>query len=171
MSPFLSLSATSALGKLTMRLSFDLKLIFSTAPTVNMTIRWVLYLKWKRMHAHLICKEVYLFLKKNVCILYIQIRLSYDMQPISAGMAVGFIILVAYFLCCVWNFFNTLSDSWPAVWRAFEFPWADIQRRGSILVWIVILSVYGADTIAEVKLLISPFLRWSIDIWNWLLCF
>jgi hypothetical protein len=37
--------------------------------------------------------------------------------------------------------------------------WADIQRRGSILAWIVILSVYGADTIAEVKLLISPFLR------------
>jgi hypothetical protein len=34
-----------------------------------------------------------------------------------------------------------------------------IQRRGSILAWIVILSVYGADTIAEVKLLISPFLH------------
>jgi hypothetical protein len=26
--------------------------------------------------------------------------------------------------------------------------WADIKRRGSILAWIVILSVYGADTIA-----------------------
>jgi hypothetical protein len=25
---------------------------------------------------------------------------------------------------------------------------ADIQRRGAILAWIVILSVYGADTIA-----------------------
>jgi hypothetical protein len=37
--------------------------------------------------------------------------------------------------------------------------WAAIQRRGSILAWIVILSVYGANTIAEVKLLISPFLR------------
>ncbi len=36
---------------------------------------------------------------------------------------------------------------------------ADIQRLGSILAWIVILSVYGADTIAEVKLLISPLLR------------
>jgi hypothetical protein len=36
---------------------------------------------------------------------------------------------------------------------------ADIQRRGSILAWIVILTVYGADTIAEVKLLISYFLR------------
>jgi hypothetical protein len=35
---------------------------------------------------------------------------------------------------------------------------AYIQRQGSILTWIVILSVYGADTIAEVKLLISPFL-------------
>ncbi len=33
-------------------------------------------------------------------------------------------------------------------------PWAAIQRRGSILAWIIILSVYGADTIAEVKLLI-----------------
>ncbi len=28
---------------------------------------------------------------------------------------------------------------------------ADIQRRGSILTWIVILSVYCADVIAEVK--------------------
>jgi hypothetical protein len=36
---------------------------------------------------------------------------------------------------------------------------ADIQRRGSILAWIVTLSVYGAETIAEVKLLIPPFLR------------
>ncbi len=44
--------------------------------------------------------------------------------------------------------------------------WADIQRQGSILAWIVILSVYGADTIAEVKLLISPFLRWSLDFWR-----
>ncbi len=40
--------------------------------------------------------------------------------------------------------------------------WSDIQRQSSILTWIVILSVYGADTIAEVKLLISPFLRWSL---------
>jgi hypothetical protein len=30
----------------------------------------------------------------------------------------------------------------------FAFPRAYIQRRGSILAWIVILSVYGADTIA-----------------------
>jgi hypothetical protein len=37
--------------------------------------------------------------------------------------------------------------------------WADIQRRVSILAWIVILFVYGSNTIAEVKLLISPFLR------------
>ncbi len=28
--------------------------------------------------------------------------------------------------------------------------WADIQRQGSILTWIIILSVYGADTIAVV---------------------
>ncbi len=45
------------------------------------------------------------------------------------------------------------------------FTMADIQRRGSILTLIVILSVYGADTIAEVKLLISPFLHWSLDLW------
>ncbi len=36
---------------------------------------------------------------------------------------------------------------------------AAIQRRSSILAWIVILSVYGANTNAEVRLLISPFLR------------
>jgi hypothetical protein len=41
----------------------------------------------------------------------------------------------------------------------WSFSWACIQRRGSILAWIGTLSVYGADTIAEVKLLISPFLR------------
>jgi hypothetical protein len=32
------------------------------------------------------------------------------------------------------------------------------------LAWIVILSVHGADTIAEVKLMISPFLRRSLDL-------
>jgi hypothetical protein len=53
-------------------------------------------------------------------------------------------------------------------WKDF---WAAIQRRGSILAWIVILSVYGADIIAEVKLLISPFLRWSLDLKNQLLGF
>jgi hypothetical protein len=31
--------------------------------------------------------------------------------------------------------------------------------------------VYGADTIAEVKILISPILRWSHDLWNQLLSF
>jgi hypothetical protein len=39
---------------------------------------------------------------------------------------------------------------------------ADIQRRGSILAWIVILSVYGADTIAidlSLSELISRFLK------------
>jgi hypothetical protein len=36
---------------------------------------------------------------------------------------------------------------------------AYIQRRDSTLTWSVILSVHGADPIAEVKLLISPFLR------------
>jgi hypothetical protein len=49
---------------------------------------------------------------------------------------------------------------------------ADIQRRGSILAWIVILSVYAGEApLAEVKLLISPFLRWSLDLWNQLLGF
>jgi hypothetical protein len=33
--------------------------------------------------------------------------------------------------------------------------WAAIQRRGTKLACVVILSVYGADTIA----MISPFLR------------
>jgi hypothetical protein len=37
---------------------------------------------------------------------------------------------------------------------------ADIQRLDSMLTWIVILSVYGTDTIAEVKLVIFPFLSW-----------
>jgi hypothetical protein len=55
--------------------------------------------------------------------------------------------------------------------RFFRSLWAYIQRRGLILAWIVILSVYGADTIEEVKLLISPFLRWSLDLWNQLLGF
>jgi hypothetical protein len=32
--------------------------------------------------------------------------------------------------------------------RPVTSAWADIQRRGPILAWIVILSVYGADTIA-----------------------
>ncbi len=34
---------------------------------------------------------------------------------------------------------------------------AAIQRRGSILAWIVILSVYGADTIASQVIDFSPF--------------
>ncbi len=38
-----------------------------------------------------------------------------------------------------------------------------IQRRDPIMTWSVILSVYGADPIAEVKLLISPFRRLSLD--------
>ncbi len=48
---------------------------------------------------------------------------------------------------------------------------ADIQRRDCILACSVILSFYGADPIAKVKLLISPFLRWSHDLWNQLLGF
>ncbi len=55
------------------------------------------------------------------------------------------------------KFFHKLVTS--AVAKYATLARADIQRRGSILIWIVILSVYGADTIAEGKLLISPFLR------------
>ncbi len=36
---------------------------------------------------------------------------------------------------------------------------ANIQRRGSILVWIVILSIYGADTIA-IDLSLSALIAW-----------
>ncbi len=36
---------------------------------------------------------------------------------------------------------------------------SDIQRRGSILAWIVILSVYGADTIA-IDLSLSALISW-----------
>jgi hypothetical protein len=43
------------------------------------------------------------------------------------------------------------------VWYGYIIYWADIQRRGSILAWITIWS--GTDKIAEVMLLISPFLR------------
>ncbi len=43
---------------------------------------------------------------------------------------------------------------------------ADIQRRGSMLAWIVILSVYGTGTIAETKQLISPFLRSDLLIYE-----
>jgi hypothetical protein len=58
------------------------------------------------------------------------------------------------------HFFNALN----------RFAKACIQRRGSILAWIIILSFYGADTIAEVKLLISPFfcadlLIYEINCW------
>ena len=38
---------------------------------------------------------------------------------------------------------------------------ADIQRQGSILAWIVILSVYGADTIA-IDLSLSALISWFI---------
>ncbi len=55
--------------------------------------------------------------------------------------------------------------------RPLVREWWDSKYRagGSILAWIVILSVYGADAIAEVKLLISPYLCWSLDLWNQLL--
>jgi hypothetical protein len=46
----------------------------------------------------------------------------------------------------------------------FEFGYRTyIQRRDSIMARSVIFSVHVADPIAEVKLLISPFLRWSLD--------
>ncbi len=46
---------------------------------------------------------------------------------------------------------------------------ADIQRRGFILAWIVILSVYGVDTIAtdlSFSALISWFIKSSIGFLN-----
>jgi hypothetical protein len=63
--------------------------------------------------------------------------------------------LLNYYSYCL---IAIISDcvSWTVLKPLF---WADIQRRGSILTWIVILSVYGADTMAEVRLLVSPFLR------------
>jgi hypothetical protein len=36
--------------------------------------------------------------------------------------------------------------------NVLKAAWAYIQRRDSIMAWSVILSVYGADPIAEVKL-------------------
>ncbi len=63
------------------------------------------------------------------------------------------------------------SARWGGGGRGVGRNRAYIQWRGSILAWIVILSVYGADTIAEVKLWISPSLRWSLDLWNQLLGF
>ncbi len=40
-----------------------------------------------------------------------------------------------------------------------EFIWAAIQRQGFILIWIVILSVYSADTIA-IDLSLSALISW-----------
>ncbi len=40
---------------------------------------------------------------------------------------------------------------------------AVIQRRGSKLAWIIILSVYGANNCNWSPF---PFLRWSLDLWN-----
>jgi hypothetical protein len=47
--------------------------------------------------------------------------------------------------------------------RGVGLYWAYIQRFDSIMAWCVIFSVHGAGPIAEGKLLISPFLRWSLD--------
>ncbi len=47
--------------------------------------------------------------------------------------------------------------------------WTAIQRRGSMLAWIVILSVYGADTIAidlSLSALISWFMKSIIGVLN-----
>jgi hypothetical protein len=55
--------------------------------------------------------------------------------------------------------FSSLVETMP--FRLSLVLRASIQRRGSILTWTVILSVY---TIAEVKLLNSPFLRSSLDL-------
>jgi hypothetical protein len=47
--------------------------------------------------------------------------------------------------------------------------WADIQRQGSILAWIVVLSVYGEGTIAidlSLSALISLFMKSIIGFFN-----
>jgi hypothetical protein len=48
---------------------------------------------------------------------------------------------------------------------------ASIQRWGSILALTITLSVYGADAIAEVKLLVSLFLHKSLGLLNQLLVY
>jgi hypothetical protein len=68
------------------------------------------------------------------------------------------------------DIFPTFSHDHPWFIESLCVYRAAIQRRGSILAWIVILSIYGADTIAEVKLLISPFcadlLIYEINYWG-----
>jgi len=73
-----------------------------------------------------------------------------------------------FFKIRIWPDLNTAYVAAPWDYRA---TLAYIQRRGSISAWIVILSVYAADKIAEVRLLISPFLLWSLNLWNQLLGF
>ncbi len=76
--------------------------------------------------------------------------------------------------CTAQNRFQCWTDPRQLPNRSFFYKKkcrADIQRQCSILTWIAILSVYGADTIAEVLLSIFPFLRWSLDLWNQLLSF
>ncbi len=58
---------------------------------------------------------------------------------------------------CLMQFHNLRFKNTLQFVQMFEAR-AAFQRRGSILAWIDFVF-YGADTIAEVKLLISPFLR------------
>ncbi len=89
----------------------------------------------------------------STAIIYVKVKFMWRKAPLS--------ILSLPF---TYNFLNMQLCVTPF--------WADIQRQDCILAWSVILSVHGADTIAEVKLLlISPFLRWSLDLWNQLLGF
>jgi hypothetical protein len=46
------------------------------------------------------------------------------------------------------NWIENPREKVPSSLDLTHGPRADIQRRGSILSWIEILSVYGADTIA-----------------------
>ncbi len=54
------------------------------------------------------------------------------------------------------------GTTWTHLPSLLSTPWAAIQRRGSILAWTVILSVYGADTIA-IDLSLSALISWFMN--------
>ncbi len=59
------------------------------------------------------------------------------------------------------------SENEQKWWKMSPGTRADIQGQGSILAWIGILSVYGADTIAEVKLFYLCADLLIYEIYNW----
>ncbi len=70
-----------------------------------------------------------------------------------------FVYFIFYFMACLYR-------SCPGLLFRDGVLKTGFQRRGSKLAWIVILSDYGGDTIGEVKLFISPFQLWPLDLWN-----